>query len=62
MGIWRCELSPSLGVLVRTCGSWLSLQDLMVVIILVASLVLQGVVRLRDPRWNGEEVVVIVLR
>ena len=33
----------------------------MVVIALVVSLVLWGVVQLCDPRWNGEEVIVIVL-
>ena len=34
----------------------------MVVIALVVSLVLQGVVQLHDPRRNGKEVIVIVLR
>ena len=34
----------------------------MVVVVLVVSLVLQGATQLRDPRWNGEGVVVIVLR
>ena len=34
----------------------------MVVVVLVASLELWEVVRLHDPRQNGKEVVVIVLR
>ena len=33
----------------------------MVVIVLVVSLVLQVVIQWRDPRWSGEEAVVIAL-
>ena len=61
MGIWRCKLSPGLSVLVQICASQLSLQDSMVVVILVVSWVLREVVRLHDPRRNGEGVIVIVL-
>ena len=61
MGIWKYELSLGLGVLLRTCGSRLFPRDLVVVVVLVESLELQGVVRLRDPKWSVGEVVVIVL-
>ena len=61
MGTWKCELFLGLGVLVQTCGFQPFLQGLVVVIILVMNLVLPGVVQLRDPKWNGREVIVIVL-
>ena len=61
MGIWKCKLSLSLGVLVQICGSRPFPLDLVVVITLVTSLALWGAVQLHDPRQSGEEVVVIVL-
>ena len=61
MGIWKCKLSLSLDVPVQICGFWPFLQDLVVVIALVVSLVLWEAVQLRDPRRSGEEVIVIVL-
>ena len=61
MGTWRCRSFPVLGVLVQTYGFQPFLQDLVVVVIQVVNLVPQEVAQLRDPKWSGGEVIVIVL-
>ena len=61
MGTWRYESFPGLDVLVQTYGFQPFLQDSVVVVVQVVSLVLQEVVQLHDPKWNGGEVIVIVL-
>ena len=60
-GTWRCELFPSLDVLVRIYEFQLFLRGLVVIIVLVLSSGLRGVVQSHGPKWNVEGVVVIVL-